>query len=62
VAPGGGGKSRQAIATRTIAPGAVSAWRYERSRQAVVADFVSFEAFGAWRYVSPARRSESCSV
>jgi len=47
VVPGRGEKSRQAIATRKVAPRVASAWRCERSRQAMVADFVSFEALGA---------------
>jgi len=69
VAPGRGENTRQAIATRTVASGAASAWQCERSHQAVVVDFTSFEALGgtcpppggleagsAWRHVSPARR------
>ena len=38
---GGGEKSPQAIATRTVSFGAASTWQCGQSRQAVVANFVS---------------------
>jgi len=40
VAPGGGGRSRQAIAAETMASEAASAWQCGQFCQAVVVDFV----------------------
>ncbi|QCE10801.1 hypothetical protein DEO72_LG10g2033 [Vigna unguiculata] len=47
------------MATKFVASGTASAWRWKRFRKAVVAEFVIYGALGAWRHVSPARRSGS---